>query len=194
MGLTTTTKVDNSDQAAVPKFVAALIEVVSILAALGFSHLVAGLLAPGSSPFQAVADAVVRLSPPGLTEFGKSLDLPAIGLPRGVADKALLLFGVALVILVVAVLAGIASRRRRLPGVLVIGVLGVVGLAAVVVSPVFTPIGVVAPVVALVVGLGAFSGLYRLATRSAAASDGGGVTRRGVLLSTAAVGVGAVGA
>ncbi|MGI8815630.1 MAG: molybdopterin-dependent oxidoreductase [Pseudonocardia sp.] len=194
MGLTTTTKVDNTDRAAVPKFVAALIEVVSILAALGFSHLVAGLLAPGSSPFQAVADAVVRLSPPALTEFGKSLDFPAIGLPRGVADKALLLVGVALVILVVAVLAGIAARRRRLPGVLVIGVLGVVGLAAVVVSPVFTPIGVVAPVVALVVGLGAFSGLYRLATRSAAAVDGGGVSRRGVLLSTAAVGVGAVGA
>jgi hypothetical protein len=149
--------------------VAALIAVVSIVAALGVSQLVAGVIAPASAPFQAVADTVVRLSPEGLTEFGKSLEFPALGLGRGVADKLGLLVGIGAAILLIAVLAGLASRRRPLPGRMVIAVLGVVGLAAVVFSPVFAPLNLVAPLVALIVGLAVFGWLYRLASRSTTA-------------------------
>jgi DMSO/TMAO reductase YedYZ molybdopterin-dependent catalytic subunit len=173
------------------KFVAAMIEVVSITAALGVSQLVAGLIAPASAPFQAVADTVVRFSPPGLTEFGKSLEFPALGIGKGVADKLTLLVSIGAVILLIAVLAGLASRRRPLPGRVLIAVLGIAGLAAVIFSPVFAPLNLVAPLVALITGLAAFSWLYALATRAerASADRVGGTPRRRVLLSILAVGV-----
>lgn len=88
-------------------FVATMIEIVSITAALGLSQLAAGLLAPASAPFAAVADTVVRFSPPELTEFGKSLEFPALGIGKGVADKLTLLLSIGAVILLTAVLAGL---------------------------------------------------------------------------------------
>jgi DMSO/TMAO reductase YedYZ molybdopterin-dependent catalytic subunit len=146
---------------------AVLIEVVAIAAAVGVGHLVAGLVAPLSSPFQAVADTVVRLSPDWLTEFGKSLDFPAVGLPAGVADKVLLLVGIAVALLVVGVLAGVAAHRSRSLGRAVIVGLGVAGLAAVVFSPVFGPISVLAPLAALLAGLSVYFRLYNLAEDAA---------------------------
>jgi DMSO/TMAO reductase YedYZ molybdopterin-dependent catalytic subunit len=174
--------------------VAALIAVASIVAALGSSELVAALIAPGSAPFQAVADTVVRLSPEGLVEFGKTLEFPALGLGRGVADKVALLVGIGVTIVVVGALAGIASRRRPLPGRMVIALLGATGLAAVIFSPVFTPVAVVAPLIALVVGLTGFGWLYALATRPSVAPASGGVSRRHVLLGIAAIGAGGIAA
>ena len=176
--------------------VAALIAVVSIVAALGVSQLVAGVIAPASAPFQAVADTVVRFSPEGLTEFGKSLEFPALGLGKGVADKVGLLVGIGAAILLIAVLAGLASRRRPLPGRVVIAVLGVVGLTAVVFSPVFAPLNLVAPLVALIVGLAVFDWLYRLASRPTTAPGDrhGELSRRAVLVSAVAVGLGGIAA
>ena len=52
--------------------VAATIGVLAVWAALGVGHLVAGLLSAASSPFLAVGDAVVRLSPQSVTEFAKN--------------------------------------------------------------------------------------------------------------------------
>ncbi len=199
----------------IPTLHAVVIELVSVLASIGVGHLVAGFVSPTSSPFQAVADTIVRLSPPGLTEFGKSLSFPAIGLPRGVADKVGLLVGIGVVLVVFAVLAGLAARRSRTTGRAVIIVLGLLGMAAVVFSPVFGPLGLIAPLAALIVGTSVYSRLYGMAeaiesrpaptappTADAPAGPTGspsgehptGVTRRKLMVNSAGVGVLAAGA
>jgi DMSO/TMAO reductase YedYZ molybdopterin-dependent catalytic subunit len=205
--------------------------VLAFAAAVGAGHLVAGVVSPLSSPYQAVADAVVRLAPPALVEFGKALTLP--GLPQGKADKFGLLLGVGVVLVLIAVFTGLASRSSPRPGRRVVVVLAVIGLAAVVSSPVFTLPDVVAPLATLGTGLWTFRWLHgkamSLAVDRAAGTSGapgpgpapapdtvetappiapppdtGGaprhavpgesVSRRQLLVSSAAVGVGAAGA
>src|SRR3954468_12595286 len=116
--------------------------ILAVGAALAFGHLAAAVLAPGSSPFLAVGDTVIRYSPQFLTEFAKTT--------FGTADKPVLLSGMAVVIAIVAALAGLAAHRRARPGLAVVAVLGLLGIAAVVATPVFTPVDLVAPAVALV--------------------------------------------
>ncbi|HWN35773.1 MAG TPA: molybdopterin-dependent oxidoreductase [Pseudonocardia sp.] len=204
----------------VPRTWAVAGSVLAVGTAVGTGHLVAGLVSPLSSPYQAVADAVVRLAPAALVEFGKSLTLP--GLPQGRADKFGLLLGVGVALLLVAVLAGLASRRSPRPGRWVVVALGLVGLAAVVSSPVFTLPDVVAPLASMGAGLWTFRFLHERALALALVRDnpavvgddptvvrdddptvvrdddpaGGGaeVSRRRLLVSSAAVGVGAAGA
>ncbi|HEV7788313.1 MAG TPA: molybdopterin-dependent oxidoreductase [Pseudonocardia sp.] len=210
----------------IPAAHAVVVSVLAFAAAVGAGHLVAGVVSPLSSPYQAVADAVVRLAPPALVEFGKALTLP--GLPQGKADKFGLLLGVGVVLVLVAVFAGLASRSSPRPGRRVVIVLAVIGLAAVVSSPVFTLPDVVAPLATLGTGLWTFRWLHgkamSLAVDRAAGSPGtpgpapgtvgapppsslpgtGGaarhaapgesVSRRHLLVSSAAVGVGAAGA
>jgi DMSO/TMAO reductase YedYZ molybdopterin-dependent catalytic subunit len=162
---------------------------LAVGAALGSGHLVAAVLSPNSSPFLAVGDTVIRYSPEFLTEFAKTT--------FGTADKPILLSGMAVVIAIVAVLAGLLARRRAAPGLVVVGVLGLLGLAAVIVAPAFAPVDLVAPAVALAVGLGVFAGLHTLALRSAHADGAteGGVPRRTVLVgSTVAVALAALAA
>jgi DMSO/TMAO reductase YedYZ molybdopterin-dependent catalytic subunit len=145
------------------------ITVLGFAAAVGVGHLVAGLVAPLSSPYQAVADAVVRLAPAPLVEFGKSLALP--GLPAGRADKVGLLVGVGVVLLALAVLTGLASRASARPGRWVLIVLGLLGVAAVFSSPVFALADLVAPLVAMGVGLWSFRWLHQRAMAGAGGSN-----------------------
>ncbi|MGH3588819.1 MAG: molybdopterin-dependent oxidoreductase, partial [Pseudonocardia sp.] len=182
----------------IPRLPAAVVGVLAVAAALGFGHLVAGVVSPASSPFLAVGDTVIRFSPQFLTEFAKDT--------FGVADKPILLAGMAVVIAAVAAGAGLAARRRIAPGLVVVAVLGVLGLAAVVSAPVFTPADLAAPVVALVVGLVVFAGLHALAVRAhhparpdsgtdGGAGAGAGLSRRAVLIgSSAAVAVASLAA
>lgn len=170
--------------------VAAAIGILAVTAALGAGHLVAGFVSPVSSPYLAVGDVVIRFSPEPLTEFAK--------VTFGTADKPILLGGMLGVILVVAAVAGIASRRRPNPGVTVVVVLGLLGLAAVVLAPTFSPADLVAPVASLGAGVGTLRGLHALA-RQAARPTGppprGGLSRRTVLTgASAAVGISAVAA
>lgn len=193
----------------IPAGSAALLSVLAFAAAVGVGHLVAGLISPQSSPYQAVADTMVRLAPAWLVDIGKKLTLP--GLPVGKADKFGLLVGVAVVLVAVAVAAGLASRERARPGRLTLVVLGVVGMAAVCFSPAFSLPDVVAPLASVGAGLWSFRWLHEKALARAGGSPGvpgtptqgaesrdsrgdGGVSRRNVLVSGAAVGVGAVGA
>jgi DMSO/TMAO reductase YedYZ molybdopterin-dependent catalytic subunit len=145
----------------IPPGQAAVGSLLAFAAALGVGHLVAGVVSPVSSPYQAVADAVVRLAPPALVELGKHVVLP--GLPEGRADKFGLLLGVGLVVALVAVAAGLASRRRPTTGRRVLVVLGVLGLAAVISSPVFTLPDLVAPLAAMGAGLWTFRWLHEQA-------------------------------
>ncbi|ODU07211.1 MAG: molybdopterin-binding protein [Pseudonocardia sp. SCN 72-86] len=171
---------------AIPRPTAGLIGIIGVGAALGFGNFAAALVSPSSSPFLAVGDTVIRFSPEPLTEFAKTT--------FGTADKPILLSGMAVVIALVAAAAGLASRRRPDPGVTMIAVLGLAGTAAVVLGPAFRPVGVVAPLVALVVGVASFLHLHRLArtpSRSAPhAADGTRsrvIGRRGLLIGAVAV-------
>lgn len=174
----------------IPRGFAALLGLLAVGAAIGVGHLVAGLVAPSSSPYLAVGDTVIRFSPQWLTEFAKAT--------FGLADKAVLLTGMGVVIAVVAALAGLASRRRSTPGVAVVAVLGVLGVLAVLLAPVFAPLGLIAPVVSLAVGVGVFGWLHAQALRTYDAAEPGSptqVSRRNVLIgSSAAVGVASLGA
>ena len=155
---------------------AALIGVLAVGAAVGAGQLVAGLLAPGSAPFLAVGDAAVRLAPPPVVEFAKNT--------FGTADKPVLLAGAAAVLVLLGVLAGLASRRRPGPGAGVLAGLGLVGFAAVAAAPAFAPLDLLAPAAALGAGLAAFHWLHRSAlpvdrTEQPAPA---GPTRRSVLV------------
>jgi DMSO/TMAO reductase YedYZ molybdopterin-dependent catalytic subunit len=160
--------------------------VLAVAAAVAAGQLVAGLVAPASSPYVAVGDAVVRLSPHWLTEFAKAT--------FGTADKPVLLAGMAVVIVGLAALAGMASRRHPGPGVGAVIVLGVLGLGAVMFEPAFAPLDMLAPTASLVVGIVVVRWLHGLALAAAERPDDpaqpGGLTRRALLVrSAAAVGV-----
>jgi DMSO/TMAO reductase YedYZ molybdopterin-dependent catalytic subunit len=176
----------------IPGSVAAVIGVLAVAAALGAGQLVAGLVAPGASPFLAVGDGVIRLSPQVLTEFAKTT--------FGTADKMVLLTGMAVVIVAVAAIAGLLSRYQARPGVVTVTVLGLLGFAAVILAPAFAPLDLLAPAAALVAGVGVFRSLHRLAVRAYQAEPllgpterpepSAGMSRRGMLVgSSAAVGL-----
>ncbi len=172
---------DPSPSHGIPRGLAALIGLVAVGAALGVGHLVA-LAAPGSSPFIAVGNTVIRFSPQWLTEFAKTT--------FGVADKPILLGSMAVVIAIVAAVAGLVSRRSMGPGLAIVAAMGVAGLLVVVLGPAFGPLSVLAPLAAIAAGVGSFVWLHRRATPRAG-SVGTGISRRNVLIGTAAVGAGA---
>jgi DMSO/TMAO reductase YedYZ molybdopterin-dependent catalytic subunit len=167
---------------------AALIGLLAVGSAIGAGQLVGGLLSPSSAPFIAVGDATVRLSPQWLVEFAKT--------SFGTSDKPVLLAGMAVVIALVAVGGGLASRRSPTPGIAVVVVLGAVALLAVVSSPTFSPLDLVAPAASFGAGMLVFRRLHELRTRVGQAPDEQlRESRRRVLIGTsAAIGAGAVAA
>lgn len=181
-----------SPRPGIPRGFAALIGLLAVGAALGAGHLVAAFVSPASSPYLAVGDTVIRFSPQFLTEFAKAT--------FGTADKPVLLGGMAVVIAIVAALAGIASRRRPGPGLTLVTVLGVLGFLAVIFAPTFSPLDLIAPAVSLAAGVGVFRLLHSQALRTfdpsdASPGDDAQVSRRKVLIgSSAAVGLGALAA
>lgn len=171
---------------------AALLGVLAVAAALGVGHLVAAIISPASSPYVAVGNTVIRFAPPWLVEFAKTA--------FGTADKVVLLAGVGVVLVLVAVGAGLASQRQPRPGVAVVTVLGLLGLAAVMFSPAFAPLDLLAPAAALASGVTVLRRLHALAIDAAADASTPArrparyaVSRRTMLIrSSAAVGVGAL--
>ena len=175
-----------------PWLSAAVIGVLSVAAALSVGHLVAGLVAPTASPFFAVGNGAIDLTPTPLKNFAVRT--------FGNDDKLVLLLAMAVVIGIVALIGGLLSRRSPRPGLTLIVVLGIVGAVAVIARPTFAAVDLVAPAASLVAGVGAFLLLYRLASRPAAGgarhtpqATGGdvGVSRRGLLVGSAAVTAGA---
>jgi DMSO/TMAO reductase YedYZ molybdopterin-dependent catalytic subunit len=170
--------------------VAALIGLLSVAAALGAGHLAAGLVSPAASPFLAVGGAAIDLTPTWLKDFAVRT--------FGTYDKLVLLLGMAAVLGLVGVLAGLLSRRSRLPGLVLIAVLGVVGGIAVLSRPTVGHLDVLAPLAAVLAGAGAFALLHRrgrpgaapgLAARDREAAAG--VSRRRLLAGSAVVAAGA---
>jgi DMSO/TMAO reductase YedYZ molybdopterin-dependent catalytic subunit/uncharacterized MnhB-related membrane protein len=180
------------------------VAVLSFAFSVGVGHFIASFISPASSPYQAVADAAVRLAPSWAVELGKGLVLP--GLPAGRADKVGLLVGVGVVLVIVAIVAGFASRTSSNPGRAIVLGIGVIGLLAALSSPVFTVPDVAAPMAAIGSGLWAFGWLHDRAmihaVHSALPTDGDlesgpgdpahGVTRRRLFVSSSTIGFGAV--
>ena len=168
----------------VPPGTAATIGVLAVAAALGAGHLVAALVAPSSSPFLAVADATVRLAPPWLVEFAKST--------FGLADKPVLIAGIAVVLLGVAAAAGLLAQERTAPATVALVVLALVGAAAVLTSPAFSPIDLVSPAAALGAGMLVLRRLHALALPGPEPHRAG-TSRRTLLVAwSAAAGFGAL--
>jgi DMSO/TMAO reductase YedYZ molybdopterin-dependent catalytic subunit len=102
-------------------------------------ELLAGLVSPSISPMTAVGGAVIDAVPPGVKDWAVAL--------FGTADKVALLAGMGLVIAVLAALAGAAEDRRRYAGVAIVGVFGLVGVAAVLTRAQLTPVALALPLV-----------------------------------------------
>ncbi|KAA0093152.1 molybdopterin-binding protein [Mycolicibacterium sp. P1-18] len=164
---------------------AAVTGLIAVVAALGVGHLVAGLLLmPAASPFFAVGNAAVDRTPAPVKDFAIR--------NFGTNDKPALLIGMAVVLVLVGLLVGLASRRSVVPGLVAIVVIGVVGALAVGEQST-GPLGLLAPAAALVAGVGVFWWLHRRArppVTDAAPPKGWG--RRRFLLGSAVAAVGAV--
>jgi DMSO/TMAO reductase YedYZ molybdopterin-dependent catalytic subunit len=159
---------------------AALVGVLAVGAAIAVGHLVGSVVSPSSSPYLAVADAVVRLAPPWLVEFAKTT--------FGTADKPVLVAGIAVVLLAVAAAAGLAARERTAPATTTVVVLGLLAATAVVTAPTFAPVDLLAPAASLGTGLLVLRRLHALALPGP--ERAGGPSRR-ALLTGALVAVGA---
>jgi DMSO/TMAO reductase YedYZ molybdopterin-dependent catalytic subunit len=137
-----------------PKLLAALIGITALAAALAAGQLVAGFVGINASPFIAVANTVIDKSPLGLVKFAEQT--------LGSNDKLYLKIGMAVVIVLIAAVAGLLSRRKPLIGQIVFAVFGVLGVLAVYNRSDLGQVGVLAPVVCLVVGVLVFNWLFRM--------------------------------
>ncbi len=86
-------------------------------------ELAAGLVSPAVSPVTAVGGAVIDAVPPAVKDWAIAL--------FGTSDKMALLVGMALVIALLASLAGVLEYRRRYAGAAVVAIFGLAGVAAV---------------------------------------------------------------
>ena len=155
---------------------AALLGVLALAAALAAGHLVAGFVGVNASPYLAVGNGAIDLTPVWLKDFAVRT--------FGTYDKLVLLSGMAVVMVVLAAGAGLLSRRTPVPGLVVITGFGLVGLVAVYARPDLGAVALLAPLASLVTGVATFALLHRL-----------GITpdrsRRTVLLASAGVVAGA---
>lgn len=157
---------------------AALTGLLAIIAALAAGHLVAAFVGLSASPYLAVGNAAVDLTPSWLKDFAVAT--------FGTADKLVLLTGMGVVLLGIGIAAGLASRNSPAPGTLVAVLLGFVGVAAVVTRPDVGQLAVLAPVASTAAGVYVFRYLHK--------ETQGNDSRRGFLITAGlAVTAGVVG-
>jgi DMSO/TMAO reductase YedYZ molybdopterin-dependent catalytic subunit len=172
-----------------PVLVAAAIGVLAVGSALAVGQLAAAFVGVQASPFLAVGNAAIDRTPAAVKDFAVR--------NFGTHDKTVLLLGMAVVLLLFGVLAGLLSRRNSLPGTMLAVLLGLVGMAAVLGRTDLGQLGVLAPTVSLVAGAMVFRLLHRMAYEWIAArdddrdSDDADASRRKFLVGTAGVVVGA---
>ncbi|MGH3928558.1 MAG: molybdopterin-dependent oxidoreductase [Pseudonocardiaceae bacterium] len=185
--------------------VAALVSLLAVVAAVGVGHLVGELVSSNASPFPSVGADVVDLTPYRITEFATSTLAPYHKLVLGI--------GMAVVIGLFGMIAGLLSRRSAIPGLLLIFGLGLAGALAVLFEfdpnsitrdPNTDAFDLLATLAGVIAGWGAFLFLRRLARPDRNAEGDAGkvaagkatgaaeVPRRGLLVGSAAVAVGAV--
>ncbi len=162
---------------------AALLGVLALVTALAAGHLVAGFVGVNASPYLAVGNGAIDLTPVQLKDFAVRT--------FGTYDKLVLLSGMALVMVLVSAVAGLLSRRTPVPGLVVITGFGLVGLVAVYARPDLGATALLAPLASLVAGVATFAFLHRLARRDTTPAAAAGSSRRTVLLAGAGVVAGA---
>ncbi|WP_290054512.1 molybdopterin-dependent oxidoreductase [Amycolatopsis solani] len=145
--------------------VATLIGILALAAALGVGHLVAGFVGYTASPFIAVANYVIDHSPTGIVKWAERT--------LGTWDKPVLKLGLAVVLVLFALLAGQLSRRTPRAGQILVFVLGAAGVAAVYARSDLGQVSLLAPVAALVAGLAVFTWLHRIALPQDVVQDRG---------------------
>ncbi|MBV8995071.1 MAG: molybdopterin-dependent oxidoreductase [Pseudonocardiales bacterium] len=170
---------------------AATVGLLSMAAGLAVGHLVGAFISPSASPLLAVGSSAIDLTPTWLKDFAVRA--------FGTYDKVVLLSGMAVVIAVIGVVAGLISRRSRTPGLVLIAVLGVIAGVAVLSRPTAGSFDVLAPLAALITTAGTFAALHRLArlsylTAGDATPTGDGparIPRRALLAGSAVAAAGA---
>ncbi|TXR51743.1 molybdopterin-dependent oxidoreductase [Quadrisphaera setariae] len=174
--------------------VAALVGLVSAGLALGVAQLVAALVRPQSAPVLAIGSAFIDRVPPWLKDTAIRL--------FGTHDKLVLLGSMAVVIALLAALAGVAERWRRGAGLVLVVLFGVVAVGAAVTRAGSGPFDAAPSVLGFAVGgvalrllvdrlVAADAAAGARSSSSSAAPVKGSPTRRSVLAATAWVAAGA---
>ena len=135
--------------------VGALLGLLSGAVAIGVAQLAAGIVGGASSPIVSVGGSVIDATP----EWLKSFAIRTFG----TADKVALLIGIGVLLVVAAVVLGVASVRR--PWVAMVGlvVLGAVGAIAAVTRPANGPGAAIPSLAGAVAGIVAYLALRRAA-------------------------------
>ncbi|WP_375385204.1 molybdopterin-dependent oxidoreductase [uncultured Microbacterium sp.] len=152
--------------------------VAAVIFGAGIGELAAAILSPGSSPFAAIGSALIDFAPPWAKDT--AIDL------FGTNDKAALLVGIAIVLLVVAAGAGILERRLPPWGRVVFLLVGAAGAVAAMTR---ADSGLLSWIPSVIAGIGASVALWMLVRRAPGAQapaqtarDDPGVDRRRFLL------------
>ena len=169
---------------------AIMVGVLGIGSAIAIGEIIAVFVGPTSAPLLAVNEQIVALTSGRFKEFAVN----TLGL--GTNDKTVLMISTGVALLIFGVLAGLLSRRRAAPGVVLAVLLGVVGVYVVLQRDDLGQLGVLSPVASLVGGVLAFRWLHRLALATAVADVQGteweaDESRRKFLATSAGVAVGA---
>ena len=164
--------------------VAIVVGVLGVGAALAVGDLVAAFVDPDASPFLAVGNSAIDLTPLPLKDFAVRT--------FGTYDKLVLLSSMGAFLLVVAAAAGVLSRRTPWPGTVFAVLLGGLGVVAVLARPNLSAVAVIAPLASLLAGVLVFRWLHRLARVDSPQAAG----RRTFLLASlgALAGIGLAGA
>ncbi len=106
-----------------PQIAAALAGAISAVGAIATGEFIAALASPRPGPVLAVANRVVDRAPGWFVEFGKSV--------FGLSDKAALLVGTTLIVIVIGAITGLIARRHRRAAVAVFLLFGLVSMFAI---------------------------------------------------------------
>ncbi|MDI2028879.1 molybdopterin-dependent oxidoreductase [Saccharopolyspora sp. TS4A08] len=136
----------------------ALSGMLAVASALAAGHLLSGLVEQNASPFLAVGNTAIDLTP----EPVKALAIRWFG----ESDKLVLLAGMAVVIGLLAAVAGLVSRSGPAPGAVLIAAFGLLGVVAAAARPDVGVLGMLPSLAATVAGVGAFVALHRSASEA----------------------------
>ncbi|MEV4286554.1 molybdopterin-dependent oxidoreductase [Nonomuraea bangladeshensis] len=154
----------------VPAWAGALAGLTAGGVALGLAQLVAGLFGPQTSPVIAVGDGVVDLTPAPVKDFAITT--------FGENDKTVLVWGVLVLLAVVAAVIGVLARRRLAYGMAGLAAFAVVGLVAVVTRPGASVVDILPTLAGAAGGMWTLAWLLRRATVPAVSEAPSGEAER----------------
>jgi DMSO/TMAO reductase YedYZ molybdopterin-dependent catalytic subunit len=141
----------------------ALAGIASVALGLGVAELVAALIAPTAGPILVVGSAAIDLAPPWAKDAAIAL--------FGTGDKAALIAGIALVLLIASAAAGVLQAVRPPLGRILIGIGAVLGVGAAITRAGATAFDAVPSAVAAIVAAIVLGMLLRRAPRAARDAD-----------------------